>query len=227
MPLASARPSKVEVPRPISSISTRLCGVALCRICAASVISSMKVDCALARSSAAPMRVWIASIGPRRQADGRHVGAHAGQQHDQCHLPHVGRFAAHVGAGDDLHALLRPERRVIGDEAAARQFGQPGLHHRVAALADLDAGLVDELRRAPVQRERALGQRAQRVQRGQRARQAGQGGRRRPAGWSSNCSNSHFSRASARSWALSALSSKVFSSGVMKRSAFFSVWRRR
>ncbi len=68
MPLASARPSKVEVPRPISSISTRLCGVAACRICAASVISSMKVDCALARSSEAPMRVWMASIGPRRQA---------------------------------------------------------------------------------------------------------------------------------------------------------------
>jgi hypothetical protein len=34
---------------------------------AASVISSMKVDCALARSSAAPMRVWMASIGPSRQ----------------------------------------------------------------------------------------------------------------------------------------------------------------
>jgi len=46
----------------------RLCGVALCRICAASVISSMKVDWALARSSAAPMRVWMASIGPSRQA---------------------------------------------------------------------------------------------------------------------------------------------------------------
>ena len=30
---ASARPSKVDVPRPISSISTRLCGVARCRMC--------------------------------------------------------------------------------------------------------------------------------------------------------------------------------------------------
>ncbi len=65
---ASARPSKVEVPRPISSISTSECSVAAWRIAAASVISSMKVDCALARSSAAPMRVWIASIGPSRQA---------------------------------------------------------------------------------------------------------------------------------------------------------------
>ena len=36
----------------------------------------------------------------------------------------------------------------------------------------------------------------------------------------------HFSRASARSWADRALSSKALSSGVMKRSAFFSVWRR-
>ena len=36
---------------------------------AASVISTMKVDCALARSSAAPMRVWIASIGPSTQRD--------------------------------------------------------------------------------------------------------------------------------------------------------------
>ncbi|MCY1369811.1 hypothetical protein D9M69_568670 [compost metagenome] len=68
MPAASARPSKVLVPRPISSISTSDCAVALCKICAASVISTMKVDCALARSSAAPMRVWIASIGPSRQA---------------------------------------------------------------------------------------------------------------------------------------------------------------
>ena len=67
MPEASARPSKVLVPRPISSISTSDSPVAVCRICAASVISSMKVDCALARSSAAPMRVWMASMGPRRQ----------------------------------------------------------------------------------------------------------------------------------------------------------------
>jgi hypothetical protein len=45
--------------------------------------------------------------------------------------------------------------------------------------------------------------------------------------WSSTCSYSHFSRANARSCALRALSSKALSSGVMKRSAFFSVWRRR
>ena len=54
---ASARPSKVEVPRPISSISTRLDGVALCRMFALSVISTMNVERPPARSSEAPTRV--------------------------------------------------------------------------------------------------------------------------------------------------------------------------
>ena len=65
---ASARPSKVEVPRPISSISTRLCAVALLRMAAASVISTMNVEAPRARSSAAPMRVRIRSTGPTRAA---------------------------------------------------------------------------------------------------------------------------------------------------------------
>src|SRR5882724_5938938 len=53
-----------EVPRPISSTSTRLFCVALCRILAASVISTMNVERPLAKSSAAPMRVKIWSISP-------------------------------------------------------------------------------------------------------------------------------------------------------------------
>ena len=64
MAQASARPSKVVVPRPISSISTRLSSVALCRMLAVSVISTMKVERPPARSSPAPMRVKIRSIGP-------------------------------------------------------------------------------------------------------------------------------------------------------------------
>ena len=43
---------------------------------------------------------------------------------------------------------------------------------------------------------------------------------------SSNCSYNSFSRASARLLLLRALSSNSLSSGVIKRSAFFSVWRR-
>ncbi len=116
---ASARPSKVEVPRPISSISTSECSVAPCTMAAASVISSMKVDCALARSSAAPMRVWMASIGPSRQARGRHERAHGGEQHDQRHLAHERALAAHVRAGDHQHAPARVEPAVVGHEAAA------------------------------------------------------------------------------------------------------------
>jgi hypothetical protein len=61
---ASARPSKVLVPSPISSISTRLSALALCRMPAVSVISTMKVLRPEARSSVAPMRVKMRSMGP-------------------------------------------------------------------------------------------------------------------------------------------------------------------
>ena len=61
---ASDRPSYVLVPRPISSISTRLRSVAEFRITAASVISTMKVERPPARSSEAPMRVKMRSNGP-------------------------------------------------------------------------------------------------------------------------------------------------------------------
>jgi hypothetical protein len=81
MAKASATPSKVEVPRPISSISTRLFSVAPCRMAAASVISTMKVERPEARSSEAPMRVKIASSGPSTQ---RLAGTK---------LPHVGEQA--------------------------------------------------------------------------------------------------------------------------------------
>ncbi|MNV30376.1 hypothetical protein D3C71_1216400 [compost metagenome] len=114
--------------------------------------------------------------GPQAATGGGHVAADAGQQHDERDLPHVGRFTAHVGAGDDLHARVGVEARVVGDEAAAGCLGQTGFDHGVAAAFDLDAGLGHKLRRAPVQRERAFGECAQHIQRGQRLRQAGEGG---------------------------------------------------
>ncbi len=52
------------VPRPISSMSTRLARVALFRMFAVSVISTMNVERPPVRSSAAPMRVKMRSIGP-------------------------------------------------------------------------------------------------------------------------------------------------------------------
>ena len=59
-------PSKVEVPRPISSRISRECLVAWRRMSATSVISTMKVDCPAERSSLAPMRVKIRSTTPMR-----------------------------------------------------------------------------------------------------------------------------------------------------------------
>ena len=59
-------PSKVLVPRPISSRISRECRVAWRRMSATSVISTMKVDCPADRSSLAPMRVKIRSTTPIR-----------------------------------------------------------------------------------------------------------------------------------------------------------------
>ena len=58
---AMLRPSKVEVPRPISSRISSDFVVAFRRIFATSFISTMKVDCPDARSSLAPTRVKIRS----------------------------------------------------------------------------------------------------------------------------------------------------------------------
>ena len=59
-----AMPSKVLVPRPISSRRIRLFFVAFFRMPATSFISTMKVDWPLARSSEAPMRVNTRSTTP-------------------------------------------------------------------------------------------------------------------------------------------------------------------
>ncbi|MNP43812.1 hypothetical protein D3C76_1376550 [compost metagenome] len=64
---ASDRPSKVLVPRPTSSISTRLRSVALCRMLAVSLISTMKVERPPARSSEEPMRVKMRSTSDSSQ----------------------------------------------------------------------------------------------------------------------------------------------------------------
>ena len=59
-----AMPSKVDVPRPISSRMSSERGVAFLRMSATSVISTMKVDWPEARSSDAPMRVKSRSTMP-------------------------------------------------------------------------------------------------------------------------------------------------------------------
>ena len=64
MAQAMERPSKVLVPRPISSRSTRLRGVALRRMLAVSIISTMKVEMPRERRSLAPTRVKMRSTTP-------------------------------------------------------------------------------------------------------------------------------------------------------------------
>ena len=59
-------PSQVEVPRPISSSSTRLRAVAVCRMALVSDISTMNVDCPRTRLSLAPTRVNTRSAMPTR-----------------------------------------------------------------------------------------------------------------------------------------------------------------
>src|SRR3990167_6790575 len=61
---ASDKPSNVLVPRPISSINTKLFSVALCKMFAVSVISTIKVERPDAKSSELPIRVKMRSIGP-------------------------------------------------------------------------------------------------------------------------------------------------------------------
>ena len=61
-----AKPSKVEVPRPISSRISSDRAVAFFKISATSDISTINVDWPEARSSDAPMRVKIWSTTPMR-----------------------------------------------------------------------------------------------------------------------------------------------------------------
>ena len=65
---AMETPSKVEVPRPISSRMTRLRSVALFMMLAVSFISTMRVERPVARSSEAPTRVKMRSTMPMRAA---------------------------------------------------------------------------------------------------------------------------------------------------------------
>ena len=103
-------PSKVLVPRPISSSTARLRGVSWVRMLAVSFISTMKVDSPPARLSEAPTRVKRRSTTPISAAGRRHEAAHLRQQRDQRDLAQVGRLAGHVGPGDDQDLLRRRDR---------------------------------------------------------------------------------------------------------------------
>jgi hypothetical protein len=134
-------PSKVLVPRPISSSTIRLRGVALFRMLAVSCISTIKVLRPRARSSLAPTRVNTRSTRPSSALARGHEGAGVGQDGQHRHLADVGGLAGHVGAGDQISWLVGVvQQRVVGHEALAGQ----GLDHRVSPVADAQYVALDQ-----------------------------------------------------------------------------------
>ncbi len=110
------------------------------------------------------MRVKMRSIGPIACRLGGHETADMREQHDQRGLAHIGRFAAHVRAGDDQHAPGIVEGQVVRFEWIAAHL----LDDRMAAAHDADAAALDQLRRLPVQRVGALGQIGEHIEFGYR-----------------------------------------------------------
>ena len=88
-----------------------------------------------------------------------------GEQGNQGRLPHVGRFAAHVRAGDQQQPALVAENGVVGDEGFA-VLGDLAFHHRVAAAFDAQPRLGRKLRAAVVAVHRHLGKSGQHVEQG-------------------------------------------------------------
>ena len=91
---------------------------------------------------------------PQPATGSRHVRAHAGQQNNDGDLAHVGGFAAHVGACNDLHAALAVHARhaaIVGNECTTAHFSQSRLNHRMAALRNVYAGFFYKHGHRPVQ----------------------------------------------------------------------------
>ena len=90
--------------------------------------------------------------------------ADVGQQHDQRVLPHVGRLAAHVRAGDHQHAPAFVQHQIVGLE----RFLAHRLDHRVPSALDAQAGRFVQFRLRPVQFLCTFGEGGEHVQFAQR-----------------------------------------------------------
>ena len=112
---------------------------------------------------------------PQREGGCRYKTAAMRQQHDQRYLPHIGRLAAHVRAGDQQHAAAGRELGVVGNEGLA-QCRDLRLDHRMPALAQLQPRLVAPVRAAPVPAQRHLGKTGQHIARRQGTRDTQQSG---------------------------------------------------
>ena len=96
----------------------------------------------------------------------RHVRAAVREQRDQRDLPHVGRFAAHVRAGDEQHLPRGREPRVVRDERVDLRFDD-----RVAA-ARRSRSAARRRTRARSSRARPRARRTPRAHRARRAQRA-------------------------------------------------------
>ncbi len=215
MASARARPSRVEVPRPISSRITSDRPVAWLRMRAVSVISTMKVDCPFCRKSDAPMRVKMRSTRPKAMAS-------AGTKEPVWAST---TSSAAVRRKVDLPPMLGPVTTAMG--RASGRSRSLGMHSRPRRLSSMGW-------RAAVRDRPRSSARVGRTQPPCRARSAKAAS---PSSLANACEKAVNSaraartessralkiRVSIRSWSVSALRrrcSKAMSFSVVKRSAF-------
>ena len=221
MAQASEMPSNVLVPRPTSSRMTRLRGVALFRMLAVSLISTMNVLWLRLRSSVAPTRANRRSTTPI-------LARLAGTKLPTCAMIAISAtWRIYVL----LPAMLGPvikriepgiaaQVNVVGHEIAGRQ---DRVEHGMAAGLDLEDRLGDDLR-ASSSRDGRPARRARPAHRAVPApRLPGSAAVLRPRPGRASVVKSSYSSSQARSSARSTRSSCSLSSGVMYRSAFFTV----
>ena len=195
--------------------------MALLRMFAASVISTMNVDRPPARSSPAPMRVKMRSMGPS-------TARSAGTKLPTCASS---TMSAPWRMYVDLPPMLGPvtismrrvasSTRSLGTNAPSMKcsttgWRPPRISRRVSATSFGSVQPSAAARSASAARQSSDGERMGGGL--QRAEPVGE--LRQDASYNSRSRASDFSRAP------STLSSKLLSSGVMKRSAFFTVCRR-
>ena len=76
----------------------------------------------------------------KRRGGGRDVGAHLGEQGDQGHLADVGRFARHVGAGNQQERIVGAKLDVVGDKLRAELL----LKHGMSAIDDFQNAIFGD-----------------------------------------------------------------------------------
>ena len=140
--------------------------MAVLRMRAVSVISTMNVLWPRASSSLAPTRAKIRSAMPMIAcAAGTKlpIWAMSVKQRD---LPNVRALAGHVGTGDQQdHTALWIGHRIVGNECPLRF---ENVQHRVAAVHDVQGRLVDQHRTAVAVPRREIGQTRQHIEMGKR-----------------------------------------------------------